>query len=65
MKTFKLDNMPEFVEDPTIRDIRLEKERQMKKEEEDKMARRLFEKVFLIQIKSYFVIFRGYNLLAN
>ena len=58
MKTFKLDNMPEFVEDPTIRDIRFEKERQMKKEEEDKMARRLFEKVFLIQIKSYFVIFR-------
>ncbi len=58
MKTFKLDNMPEFVEDPTIRDIRLEKERQMKKEEEDKMARRLFEKVFLIQIKSYFIIFR-------
>lgn len=31
-----------------IRDIRIEKEKQTKKEEEDKIARRQFEKVCLI-----------------
>lgn len=35
------------MEDPFIREIRLEKERQIKKEEDDKIARRIFEKVIL------------------
>lgn len=43
---YKLENIPEYVEDPMIREIRTEKGRQLKKEEEDKIARTHFEKVF-------------------
>lgn len=45
MKMYKLENIPEFIEDPFIRDRRIEKEKQLKKEEDDKTARRNFEKV--------------------
>ncbi len=47
MKVYKLENVPEFIEDIMIRDIRLEKEKQWKKEEEDRIVRRNLEKVFL------------------
>jgi len=43
---YKLENISEYVEDPIIREIRIEKGRQLKKEEEDKIARTHFEKVF-------------------
>lgn len=42
---YKLENVHEFVEDPEIKEVRLEKERQIKKEEDEKIAKKLFEKV--------------------
>lgn len=51
MKIFRLDNIPEYVEDTMIRDIRIEKERQLKKEEEDKILKRHFEKVKFLKIE--------------
>lgn len=66
MRVYKLENIPEFVEDPMIRDIRIEKERQLKKEEEDKIARKLFEKVILIILHMrYHIILFIFELYSN
>lgn len=45
MLHYKLDNVHEFIEDPLIKEVRLEKERQVKKEEEEKVAKKILEKV--------------------
>jgi hypothetical protein len=45
MQHYKLDNVQEYTEDPLIREVRLEKERQVKKEEDEKIAKKLLEKV--------------------
>lgn len=45
LSTYKLENIQEYFEDPFIREIRLEKEKQIKKEEDEKIVRRQLEKV--------------------
>lgn len=49
---FKLTNIEEFLEDPEIKYVRLEKEKQLKREEEEKKMKRIQEKVFIILKKS-------------
>jgi len=46
MHHYKLSNIEEFPEDTLIRDVRMEKERQLKKEEEEKKMKRIQEKVY-------------------
>lgn len=45
IKHYKLTNLEEFIEDTTIKTVRLEKEKQLKREEEEKKMKRIQEKV--------------------
>jgi hypothetical protein len=48
---YKLVNIEEFLEDSKIKNVRLDKEKQLKREEEEKKMKRIQEKVFYFAIK--------------
>ena len=44
---YKLTNIEEFTEDAMIKNVRLEKEKQLKREEEEKKMKRIQEEVII------------------
>ena len=56
---FKLNNLDDFVEDSMIKDIRISKEKQIKREEDEIKKNIIMEKVFFFCMKDLFYLFNS------